>query len=74
MNLLSLAGPFRYCGDRKEGIRHAGFDLWVGRGGHEVWQLSCTQKMQGIKGEGDIHPPPYTDRLHDSKPSAYICI
>lgn len=56
MNLLSLAGPFRYCGDRKEGIRHRGFDFWLGRRGHEVCLLSCTQTVQGLPVEGDFSP------------------
>lgn len=55
MNLLSLIAPIRYFGDGKEGIRHAGFDCWVRRGGHEVW-LFCTQTMQELPGEGDNSP------------------
>lgn len=77
MDLLSLTTPFRYCGDRKEAITHAGFDSWMGRGGHEVWLLFCTQTMQELPGKVTFHPSPHTDRLHDSKhwaSSAYICI
>lgn len=76
MNVLSLAGPFRYYGDRKEGSGHIGFGSWLGRRGHEVCLLSCAQ-CRGCLGKVTFHPPLYSDRLHDSKPwasSAYIYI
>lgn len=76
VSLLSLAGPFRYCGDSKEwewGVQ----GLIPGRQerDHEVQPLPCTQAVQGLPqgylGAGGIsHPPDHIGRPRNSKAQA----